>query len=162
MNYNQVMKGDDVSRWKQEVQVEKDQFDKYNVVTAVERKDIPAGVKLLTSTWAIKKKMSGKFRARLNAHGFKQVQGMHYIPESISAPVTNPNTIRITMTLWAMNAKWIAVVLDVEGAFLQGKFKDREELYMSIPQGWEEFFPGDVVLRMNVPIYGTKQARACF
>ena len=87
---------------------------------------------------------------------------MHYIPESISDPVTNPNTIRIAMTLWAMNAKWIAVVLDVEGAFLQGKFKDGEELYMSIPQGWEEFYPGDVVLRMNVPIYGTKQAGACF
>lgn len=162
MNYNQAMKGDDVSRWKQEVRVEKERFDKYNAVTAVKRKDIPAGVKLLTSTWAMKKKTNGKFRARLNAHGFKQVQGMHYIPESISAPVTNPNTIRIAMTLWAMNAKWIAVVLDVEGAFLQGKFKDGEELYMSIPQGWEEFYPGDVVLRMNVPIYGTKQAGACF
>jgi hypothetical protein len=162
MNYNQAMKGDDVSRWKQEVRVEKERFDKYNAVTAVKRKDIPAGVKLLTSTWAMKKKTNGKFRARLNAHGFKQVQGMHYIPESISAPVTNPNTIRIAMTLWAMNAKWIAAVLDVEGAFLQGKFKDGEELYMSIPQGWEEFYPGDVVLRMNVPIYGTKQAGACF
>ncbi len=50
----------------------------------------------------------------------------------------------------------------MEGAFLQGKFKDGEELYMSIPQGWEEFYPGDVILKMNVPIYGTKQVGACF
>ena len=53
----------------------------------------------------MKKKTNGDFMARLNAHGFKQVEEMHYVLETISAPVTNPNTIRITMMLWAMNAK---------------------------------------------------------
>ena len=162
MNYNQAMKSDDAGRWKQEVRIEKERFDKYDAVTAVERKEKPNGVKPLTSTWAMKKKTNGDFRARLNAHGFKQVEGLHYVPETISAPVTNPNTIRIALTLWAMHKKWIAVVMDVEGAFLQGRFKDGEELYMEIPQGWEQYFPGDVVLRMNVPIYGTKQAGARF
>ena len=84
--------------------MEKERFDKYKAVTVVKRKDIPDGVKLLSLTWAMKKKTNGNFRARLNTHGFKQVQGMHYIPESVSAPVTNPNTIRIAITLWVMNA----------------------------------------------------------
>ncbi len=120
MNYNQAMKGNDAGRWKREVKVEKERFDKYDAVTAVERKGIPNGVKPITSTWAMKKKTNGDYRARLNAHGFKQVEGLHYVPETISAPVTNPNTIRIALTLWAMHKKWIAVVMDVEGAFLQG------------------------------------------
>ena len=53
--------------------MEKERFNKYKVVTAVKRKDIPDGVKLLTLTRAMKKKTNGKFRAQLNAHahGFK-------------------------------------------------------------------------------------------
>ena len=33
---------------------------------------------------------------------------------------------------------------------------------MAVPQGWPEFYLGDVILHLNVPIYGTKQAGACF
>jgi hypothetical protein len=32
---------------------------------------------LRTTTWAMKKKTSGEFRARINARGFKQVDGIH-------------------------------------------------------------------------------------
>ena len=52
--------------------------------------------------------------------------------------------------------------MDVEGAFLQGEFDDGEELYIKVPDGWEEFYPGDVVLKVNVPIYGMKHAGSCF
>ena len=72
----------------------------------------------------MKKKMNGDFRARLNAHGFKQVEGMHYVPETISAPVTNPNTIRIAMTLWAMNSKWICCT-GYGGRIATGKVQGR-------------------------------------
>ena len=52
--------------------------------------------------------------------------------------------------------------MDVEGAFLQGEFDDGEELYIKVLDGWEEFYPGDVVLKVNEPIYGMKQAGSCF
>jgi uncharacterized Zn finger protein len=52
----------------------------------------------------------------------------------------------------------------VEGAFLQGKFQIGEEMYMEVPDGMEQYYGSrkDVVLRMLVPIYGTKQAAECF
>ncbi len=31
-----------------------------------------------------------------------------------------------------------------------------------MPDGFKEHYSGDVVLHMNVPIYGTKQATYCF
>ena len=70
--------------------------------------------------------------------------------------------ICILLTLLAMNPDWVLKVIDVDGVFLQGRFKNGEELYIKIPEGFEQYYKGDVVLRLNIPIYGTKQAVACF
>lgn len=117
---------------------------------------------MLTTVWAFKLKPNGDRRGRMNARGFEQWDGVHYYSDSISSPVTSPVAIRIGFTLLAMNTNWIAVVIDVEGAFLQGKFFNGEEIYVEIPDGFEEWYEDDEVLRMNVPIYGTKQASQCF
>jgi hypothetical protein len=63
-----------------------------------------------------------------------------------------------------MNPEWEVCVIDVEGAFRQGKFQNGEEMYMEVPDGMEQYYGSrkDVVLRMLVPIYGTKQAAECF
>ena len=66
------------------------------------------------------------------------------------------------LVLMAMNAAWIAEVIDVDGAFLQGKFTNGEVLYMGIPDGFEKCYGDHEVLMMNVPIYGTKQAALVF
>eukprot|EP00956_Cyclotella_meneghiniana_P014849 scaffold22402_cov46-Cyclotella_meneghiniana.AAC.1 len=54
--------------------------------------------------------------------------------------------------------------VDVEGAFLQGKFRNGEVMYADVPDGMEQFYGSrkDVVLQLLVPIYGTKQAANCF
>ena len=140
MNYKTAMAGKDASEWKDEVRKEKERFDKYKVVTVVDRDSVPANAKIMTSTWAMKKKSSGKLRGRLNARGYEQVDGVHYFADSIAVPVTNANTVRTVLTLFAMNPNWIAEVVDVEGAFLQGRFKNGEEMYMQIPDGVEEFY----------------------
>ena len=57
---------------------------------------------------------------------------------------------------------WISAIIDVEGAFLRGRFANGEELYIEVPDRFHEWYDGDVVLRMNVPLYGTKQAAYCF
>ena len=106
----------------------------------------------MTTTWAMKKKMNGKLRGRLNACGYKQVVGKHYVADSIAAPVTNPNSVQVLLILLAMNTKWIAKLVNVEGALLQGRFTEDKELY----------YGPDKVLRMNVPVYRTKQAASCF
>jgi len=43
---------------------------KMNVWEATKITDIPNNVKLITLTWAMKKKSNGIFRARVNARGF--------------------------------------------------------------------------------------------
>ena len=135
MNYKEAMRSPDREQWTEEVGNEKRRFDKFGAVTPVPRSEVPAGSKIMTTTWAMKKKTNGKFRGRLNARGYEQVDGQHYHSENTAAPVTNANTVRVVMTLWCANPNWVAEVMDVEGAFLQGKFKDGERLYVEIPDG---------------------------
>ena len=163
MNYKEAMASKDAEAWTEEVGNEKKRFDKFKAFTAVQKSKVPKGAKILTTTWACKKKPSGKLRGRLNIRGYEQVDGKHYYSDSIAAPVTNPNTVRIVLVLLAMNPKWISMLIDVEGAFLQGKFENGEELYAYVPDGFEKFYDEEnEVLKLNVPIYGTKQAAHCF
>jgi hypothetical protein len=53
-------------------------------------------------------------------------------------------------------------IIDVEGAFLHGCFANGEQLYIEVPDGFHEWYEGDIVLCMNVPLYGSKQAAYCF
>ena len=66
------------------------------------------------------------------------MEGEHYNRYDIAAPVTSDVTIRIVVTLMLM-AGWTGEVLDIQGAFLHGLFEDNEELYMEIPEGFENF-----------------------
>jgi hypothetical protein len=86
----------------------------------VKMSKVPEGVKLIDTTWAMKKKSSGTLCGRVNVRGFKQIGGQHYNGTSISAPVTNAVTIRIVLTIMLMQGG-IAHVVDVKGAFLYGK-----------------------------------------
>ena len=128
------------------------------------RSAVPVGLKIMTSTWAMKKKTNGKLRGRLNARGYEQIDGQHYHAQNIAAPVTNENTVRSVMTVMCMNPEWVAEVVDVEGAFLQGRFTDGEVLHMEVLDGMTQYYGdrADTVLLLNVPLYGTKQAAHCF
>jgi hypothetical protein len=56
----------------------------------------------------------------------------------------------------------IAHVVDVKGAFLHGEFKDKENIYIKIPLGFEGFYPSDTVLLLKKMLYGLKQAAMAF
>ena len=107
---------------------------KNNVFEAVDRDSIPRGTKIIDSTWACKLKSSGRKRGRLNARGFKQVDGESYDSSSIHAPVTNNVTIRLFFVLMLL-AGWVAHIVDVKGAFLHGEFEQGEKVYMKVPEG---------------------------
>ncbi len=120
--------------------------------------DVPPGAKILTSTWAMKKKSNGKFRARLNCRGYEQVPGIHYDEKSIASPVVSFITIRIALILMLVG-NMRGEILDVRGAFLKGTFGNGEILYMHVPQGMEHHYPGrNIVLLLLKTIYGLKQA----
>ena len=69
MNYKEAMKGNNKNDWIEEVANEKSCFDRFNALTAVKKKDLPKGVKIMTSTWAMKQKANDKLRGRLNPRG---------------------------------------------------------------------------------------------
>ena len=109
-----------------------------------------------------KKKANGTYRARLNARGFQQIDGVHYDGQSISSPVANDATIRIILILMVM-AGWVGELLDVKGAFLHGNFENDDEIYMEVPEGFEHHYdPRYYVLLLLQTLNGLKQAALAF
>jgi hypothetical protein len=93
--------------------------------------------------------------------GFCQVEGEHYNGTSISAPVTNAMTIKMTLMLMLMQGR-IGHVVDVKGAFLYGKFEDGEKVHIKVPLGFEEFYNSDTASFQKKTLYGLKQAAIAF
>jgi len=161
MTYNEAINGPDGEQWKAEVENEYQQMLHNNVFEMVMIADLPPGTKLIDNVWAMKKKSSGVIRGRINARGFKQVEGQHYNGTAISSPVTNAATIRIVLMLMVM-AGMIAHVVDVKGAFLHGDFEDGEKIHMKIARGFEKHFPERSVILLKKCLYGLKQAVKAF
>jgi len=157
MKYNEAMKTPDKPHWDDAVAEEHRKFEAYQAWKEVDRDKVPADAKIVTSTWAMKKKANGVYRARLNARGYEQVDGLHYDEADKAAPVVNDITVRMILVLMIM-AGWWAELLDIKGAFLNGRFQNGEQLYMEVPQGFEKFYPGNVLLLLMRTIYGLKQA----
>ena len=156
------MNGSNRVKWEKAVEEEYQRFEANKCFEVVDRKDVGSSKKIMTSTWAMKMKSSGNFRARLNARGYEQVKGEHYTPNEVSSPVTSDVTIRVILVLMIM-ADWSDYLADVNGAFLMGDFEDDdEEIYMEIPKGFEKKYALDKVLRLLKTIYGLKQAARMF
>jgi Reverse transcriptase (RNA-dependent DNA polymerase) len=137
---------------------EKGRFDKHKVVEAVQRNQVPDGTRIMTSTWACKKKSNGTYRVRLNLRGFLQVEGEHYDAHSISSPVVTIITIHIVLTMLTIIVDWYAVLADVQGAFLLGDWESDRQIYMEVPKGWTHHYPVGTVLRLLKTAYGAKQS----
>jgi hypothetical protein len=110
--------------------------------------ELPKGIKLIDTTWAMKKKSLGTLRGRVNVRGFCQIKGEHYDGTSISAPVTNAMTIKISLKLILMQGG-IAHVMEVKGVFLYSKFEDGEKVYSKVPLGFKEFYDKDTALLLR-------------
>ena len=162
MKYKEAMKTKDKEKWTQAVQEELQRFKKHDVFDVVKLEDVPPGVKMLTTTWAMKLKSNGTYRARINMRGYEQEDGEHYDSASISSPVTNDVSIRVMLTLMLM-AQMRAYIVDVKGTFLIGEFDNGEELYCKIPEGFrDQYDPNKVCWKLKKTAYGLKQAARMF
>jgi hypothetical protein len=70
-------------------------------------------------------------------------------------------TIKLVLALILASGD-IAHVVDVERAFLHGKFDIGEKIYIKIPLGFEEFYDNNTVLLLKKCLYGLKQAGMAF
>ena len=162
MKYAEAMQSDRVG-WTKAVEEEYQRMVSNKVWVPVNIVDVPKGAKVLTSTWAMKKKSNGRLRARINGRGYEQIDGIHYESNDIHAPVTNDTTVRVVMVL-ALMAGWLGLIADVQGAFLKGEldYKGNERMYLKVPQGFECKYSNGVVLWLLKALYGTKQAAMAF
>ena len=165
MTYDEAIREPDAKEWQLEIDKEHERMMSHKAWIAVPRSEVPKGTKILGSTWAMKRKANGTRRARLNTKGCSQRPGLHYDEDNISSPVTNLTSIRIAFIIMIM-ADMVGWVKDVNGAFLTGEFQATDPvLYMHIPKGMEKWYKhleGEHVLKLLVPIYGTKQAARCY
>jgi hypothetical protein len=89
------------------------------VFKPVKLSKVPKGVKLIDTTWAMKKKSSGTLRGRLNVREFQKINGRHYDGTCSSALVMNVMTIRIALSIMLMQGG-IAHVMNVKEHFCMG------------------------------------------
>ena len=131
------------------------------VFEAIPITQVPVDADVIDSIWAMKKKASGVYRARLAARGFKQRAGVSYDPRDIMSPVVHEITVRIMLVLMIM-ALWLAEIIGVKGAFLKASFDPKQKVYMEIPKGFEKFYPKNVLLLLKKTLYGVKNAAKAF
>jgi hypothetical protein len=72
---------------------------------------------------------------------------VHFDASSKAAPVVCDVTIRMVLIL-AIMANWQAGIVDVEGAFLQGRFQNGEQILMKIPNGFQKSYPSYIMLKL--------------
>ena len=117
---------------------------------------LPPNRKPISSKWVFKIKTHAngtidKYKARLVAHGFTQVQGIDY-SETFS-PVVKLNSIKVLLAL-ATQYNLEIHQLDVKTAFLHGYID--EDIYLSLPEGL--FAPSNMVCKLIKSLYGLKQS----
>jgi hypothetical protein len=76
--YQQAMKSADKEKWEAAVNDEHQSMVKHEVWTLVSKSVIINDDKVITTTWAMKRKANGTYRTRLNVRGYEQVEGLHF------------------------------------------------------------------------------------
>ena len=66
MKYDEAMVGPDADKWFDAAEEEHDRMVKHEVFKAVPPDKVPECAKVFNSTWEMKKKANGTYRARLN------------------------------------------------------------------------------------------------
>jgi hypothetical protein len=161
--YHQAMKAPDAKEFRQAMQGEVDDHCDNEHWVMRKRSQVPEGVKVLDSVWAmrrkrrIKTKEIYKWKARLNIHGGHQEYGINYW--ETFAPVVTWISIRLVLIL-SILLSWHTRQIDFILTYPQAPIE--VPLYMEIPKGVN--LPGmpmdtrDYVLELKMNLYGQKQA----
>lgn len=124
-----------------------------NQVWDITDKEEAKGRKIIASMWIFKIKPNGKYKARLVAKGCQQIYGIDY--EDTFSPVMSNSSFRILMAIGASKNLHI-MSLDIKTAFLYGNLK--EDIYMALPEGYDEYDRNTKVCKLKKSLYGLKQA----
>jgi len=115
--------------------------------------DLPKGRKAVKNCWVFNIKPDGRYRSRLVAKGFSQVEGINF--DELFSPVVHYKTARLLLAVAALEDLDIQSI-DVKTAYLYGNLD--EEIYMEQPEGFKLPRKEDKVWRLRKALYGLKQA----
>ena len=121
---------------------------------------MPDGVKLVGFKFIFKTKLDEwgepcRFKARLVAQGFSQIEGVNY--SSTFAPVADMTSIRVLLS-HAAREGWHIHQADVDRAYLHGVLE--EDVYLRVPKGVDDPSLEGKCLKLKRTLYGLKQAGA--
>jgi hypothetical protein len=78
VNYNEALSGAEKEKWEKLIVEEHDRVIQNAVWIPVKLNNLPSNIKPLSTTWVLKKKANGDFRARITVQGILQEEGVHY------------------------------------------------------------------------------------
>ncbi|KAI7945710.1 hypothetical protein MJO29_012098 [Puccinia striiformis f. sp. tritici] len=156
-SYREAMASELSEKWRLACKIELGMMDELSVWEVVAYSD---DMELLGSRWvfAIKRSQDGdilRFKARVVAQGFTQVQGQNF--EKTFAPTPTFASLRLLFAMASRNS-WSVASFDVKSAFLHSPIDC--EVFIKPPEGLN--IPKGHVLKLKKALYGTKQAGRCW
>jgi hypothetical protein len=115
----------DCDSWLVAIEEEHKQMKKHNVWTPVEKSAIHSDDRVLTNTWDMKKDQ-WKISRTVNCQRFQSIRRHTLQLDSTPSPITNDTIIQIMFVLTIL-ADWKSYVVDVQGAFLNGRFESGDQ-----------------------------------
>ena len=151
------MVGSEMDAWETALWKEVESIEGYKTWEEV---DPPSGAHFIGTKWVLKKKRNEhgelvKYKARLTAKGFTQVQGVDY--DETYSVVIRTDTIYLLLA-HCVPQQLSALQFDIESSYLNAPLDD--EIYLSPPQ--IVTITKGKVLRLPKCLYGLKQAARCW
>ena len=102
--------------------------------------------------WVFDVKTDSRYKARLVAQGFSQVEGIDF--NELFSPVVQLESVKLVFALTALKG-WYMMGVDVHMAYLYGKLD--EEIYMRQPEGFIARGHECKVIKLQRALYGHKR-----
>lgn len=150
-----ALESHDASKWEEAME---DEYHSLLTNGTWELTTLPKSRKAVGCKWVFKTKRDAageivRYKARLVARGFSQVQGLDF--NETFAPVAKFTTIRCIVALGAALDLEMHQ-MDVKTAFLNGDLE--EDIYMEQPSGFVQRGKEHLVCKLKKSLYGLKQA----
>jgi hypothetical protein len=157
-SYSEAIAGPERAKWLEAITTELQNLKKREVLIEVPRPEYP--IHVVDCKYLFKKKEKHgivyKYKARLVARGFSQIETVNY--NEVFSSVARHNSERIFLKI-SIDRGHKRRSIDFEAAFLSSPL-ETEEIYLATPEGWS-VTPGNV-LRLNRSLYGLKQSGRYF